>query len=41
MLAEVAIAKNCKGGLNHCGFNLLAIGIVPRPSYALRLGQTN
>ena len=26
MLAEVAIAKNCKGGLNYCGFTLLAIG---------------
>jgi hypothetical protein len=29
MLAEVAIAKNCKGGLNYCGFTLLAIGEVP------------
>jgi hypothetical protein len=29
MLAEVAIARNCKGGLNYCGFTLLAIGEVP------------
>lgn len=31
MLAEIAVARNCNGGLKYCGSTLLKIGKVPRP----------
>jgi hypothetical protein len=35
MLAEVAIARNCKAGLDYCGPTLLAIGTMNHVSYGL------
>jgi hypothetical protein len=29
VLAEVAVARNCKAGLDYCGTTLLAIGTIP------------
>lgn len=36
LLAEVVVARNCKGGLDYCGHTLLAIGTVINQNFRVQ-----